>query len=135
MKFYFLSTALAVMTLFATTACKSTKQLDTAELPTTKMYKLSGSEPFWNIEVTDGGITFTQMGKDAVYFPAVAAKAGGSNRIYETSTTVDGKMMEMRIIMENKPCSDSMADKEYTYKATVSVNGKTYRGCGEEVTM
>lgn len=121
--------------LACTIACNGTKKIDTASSPTEKSYKLNGNEPFWNIEINNGGITFTQMGSEAIYFPATTAKAGGNNQIYDTSTTIDGKSMEMRIIMESKPCSDTMSDNEYAYKVTVSLNGKTYKGCGNEVAM
>ena len=134
MKYYLLNFALVMITIFCGTACNSSKKV-AETVGAEKSYKLSGNEPFWNVEITSGGITFTQMGQDAVYFPATVAKAGGSNRIYDTSTTKNGKTMEMRIIMEDKLCSDTMADKSYAYKATVTLNGKTYQGCGEEIAM
>lgn len=135
MKYYVLNLALVIVSFFSMTACNGAKKATTAEMPAGKSYNLSGNEPFWNVKIEDSGITFTQMGGDAVYFPASVAKAGGSNRIYDTSTTLDGRTVEMRIIMEDKPCNDTMADKTYSYKVTVSMDGKTYKGCGEEIVM
>lgn len=129
--------AFLLMTSFCFTACngaKKAKSTSTEMMKSTEVaYKLMGEEPFWNVNLNGGEITFERMGEETLVFPATMAKGGGSTKIYETSTMMNGKEKMMKIIIEEKGCQSTMADEYYNYKATVVIGSKTYKGCGEKL--
>lgn len=127
---------LIMFCFFVLTACNPAKKTK-ADMPTEERmsneangFLLKGNEPFWNVEISDREIVLSRMEKDDIYYPYYAPKQGGSSKIFETSTEVNGNISQLKIIVEEKKCNDSMADISYDYKATVIKDGKTYKGCG-----
>lgn len=113
---------------FGFSACKSTskgkgnlEQLNTATQETNpKEYlKLIGTEPFWNISVSEDKIVYTQMEGKAVEFPynIPDPSKNENERVYRT---VNGKGT-IRIQLLKQDCSDGMSDKVYPYKALVEM--------------
>lgn len=88
-------------------------------------FQALGTEPFWSVEVLDGQLRYSSPDNpDGTSFAAVGRKAGDA---YTYSGTMDGKAV-MLFILEGT-CSDGMSDTVYPYAATLTVDGKTERGC------
>lgn len=127
---------LFISCFLAFTACNNAKKakadMPMGEKKNTEVngFSLKGNEPFWNVEISDNEIILRQMEKDDIVYPYYPAKDGAFSRIFETSTEVKGKISQLKIIIEQKQCSDSMADMTYDYKATVVKDGRTMKGCG-----
>ena len=95
--------------------------------------RLIGNEPYWSVDITDTAISLKQMDKDELTYPYFEPKRSTSVMIYETSTDMDGRTSNLKIIVEEKECSDGMSDRVYNYKATVIKDGRTMKGCGEKL--
>lgn len=95
-------------------------------------FKGLGTEPFWNIELSNEFIVYKDMEGNTEIFPV--------NRIYKAQ---DANVQ--RIISENNHhqitltiaqqlCSDGMSDQEYDFKTEIEVSGKkvqmSQNGCG-----
>jgi uncharacterized membrane protein len=62
-------------------------------------FDVRGTEPFWAVEIREGG-----------------------------STTVDGQALAVTL-REDAACSDGMSDRAYPYAAVVVFGSETWRGC------
>jgi uncharacterized membrane protein len=103
---------LAVICMVATTGAAEAKD-----------YRAIGTEPFWDLTIGARSLTFDLMGMPKVIQKASKPRATKYGRIYWT------KRIQVAII-ENQPCSDGMSDYVYRDDVKVSVDGKTFIGCG-----
>jgi len=95
-------------------------------------FKIIGTEPFWNIEISENKITYIPLDGSKIDFPYNIPITNNINnqRVYKT---VNGNgSIEIKLIKGN--CSDGMSDKNYNYKAEIEIiqMKKTTRlkGCG-----
>lgn len=87
---------------------------------------LTGTEPFWNLEVEgETGLWTTPDNQPGTSF-AVARFAG--NNGLGLSGTLDGK--ELTATLTPGQCSDGMSDRSFPFVATIALGGETLKGCG-----
>jgi membrane-bound inhibitor of C-type lysozyme/uncharacterized membrane protein len=94
-------------------------------------FRAVGNEPGWLVEIDAARIAFTgDYGDTVVSTPAVAPEIiAGGRTTYHANT--DGH--ELRIEIEDRPCSDGMSDQEYPSAVTLRLDGRTYQGCGRRL--
>lgn len=99
-------------------------------------FKVSGTEPFWYMEVAAKTVMFRALGgTDTLYFeyakpiPAVGRPLS-FHQFYEFKNGEETATLSLRK-NETCPCSDGMSDNEYPYAAMLqfSKRQKAYEGC------
>jgi len=89
----------------------------------TQPYKALGTEPFWSLAIGPRTIVFEHMDLPKVSQATPKFRKTKYGRVYWT------RRISIAII-SNQPCSDGMSDYIYRDDVTVTVDGKTFRGCG-----
>jgi len=93
-------------------------------------FRATGNEPGWHLEIAAGrNIVFTTDYGNAVYtfslpMPVTDHKVGA------TSYKVLEQGHNLTVLLEVSQCQDTMSDELFGTKVTVTLDGKTYRGCG-----
>jgi len=92
-------------------------------------FRASGNEPFWSVLVTDSTITFHALGSDPVVFREFNVKQTPSGIRF----MADGPAVRGAFVLElvTEPCSDSMADVRFDFRASVIAGGVSYSGCAK----
>jgi uncharacterized membrane protein len=93
-----------------------------------------GTEPFWSLEVTDGGLTFDGLGMDPVETSLAARTAArGIPGRYGFAGWGEKETAGMHGIVRREACSDGMSDRLYglSLDLLVSADGgiSQYAGC------
>jgi uncharacterized membrane protein len=90
-----------------------------------------GNEPFWNLEIHPGRlILVTDLGETRTEMPYRDFEADPPTQIWRASA--DGETLE--VVIEQRPCADSMSDEEFEASATVTFNGEILQGCARLLT-
>jgi uncharacterized membrane protein len=95
--------------------------------------KATGTEPFWALTIILNKFIEFRSANDSLlvtvpYTNAALMKDRHSAR-YESATGKDDIIVEIMY----KNCSDGMSDFSYPLAVVVTVNGTTYKGCGEDL--
>lgn len=90
-------------------------------------YRAGGNEPFWNLELTDSTMYFTDIGTE------VTASAPQPDPVATTDgwrfeATSQGQPFVAEVTLAG--CSDTMSGRPFPHTVTVTVIGQTYEGCG-----
>ncbi|WP_298727687.1 hypothetical protein [uncultured Ferrovibrio sp.] len=96
-------------------------------------WRAFGNEPFWNLRITPEAIVLDRLGSLPLQYPSEPGEEQG-NRWSWNLAPPDGDQrnrLEMNIL--NTPCSDSMADRRYDYRAEGRFGGQELRGCAEKI--
>ena len=103
------------------------------ELARDRDFRAIGQEPGWQLELRKGSdIRFTyDYGKGTAVTPAPKPLVDASNgtRTYHAVTEAN----DLEVVIVPVTCADSMSGKQFSATVTVTLNGKPYRGCGEEL--
>lgn len=92
-----------------------------------KVFRATGNEPGWRLQVTDTKITFLDnYGQTRIEAPALPAETTAAFRQYAART--DGHELIVRIF--DRLCSDTMTGMPYPNEAVVVFDGKQLNGCG-----
>lgn len=84
-----------------------------------------GTEPFWSVEVTGEGMTYTTPDLPAgARIAATTSPESGGQRY---SGTLGGEAFGL--LVTPGTCSDGMSDIVYPYTATLTIGPRTERGC------
>lgn len=87
---------------------------------------LTGTEPFWNLQVEAGeGIWTTPDNTGGTQF--TVTRFSGNNGLGFTGI-LDGATFTATVTPGQ--CSDGMSDRTYPYVATIALGDETLRGCG-----
>jgi len=96
-------------------------------------FRAVGQEPGWQLEIRQGAeMRFTyDYGKDSVVTPAARVKVDSNTgtRTYHAVTEAN----DLRVEIVPVQCNDSMSGKPFAATVSVTFNGQTFRGCGEEL--
>ena len=92
-------------------------------------FRASGNEPFWSVLVTDSAITFNALGSEPLVFREFNVKETPSSVRF----VADGPVAQGALVLElvTEPCSDSMADVRFEFRASVVTGGVSYSGCAK----
>lgn len=91
-------------------------------------------EPGWLLEVREGrSITWLgDYGRTRVVVPAPAATGARARRTYDAVTEAH----RLRVVLETRPgrpCRDAMSGFPHPMTVTVTLDGRTYTGCGRDL--
>ena len=97
-----------------------------------------GTEPFWNLEISENSIRFKEVTADyEINISHVEpVKVMDANIKMYISVSEE---QEMKIIIEQKDCSDKMSNNKYSYQVKVELKKKnqtaitTFYGCGNYI--
>lgn len=121
--------------------CHSTKNYDLKKDKIEKVsknndsnayFKIIGTEPFWNIEISEEKISYSQIDGAKIEFPynLPLIDKFAETRIYKT-VNGNGSIL---IKLTKGSCSDGMSDKIYEYNAEVEIiqfkKTTKHKGCG-----
>ena len=103
------------------------------ELRRDRDFRAIGQEPGWQLEIRMGAdmrLTY-DYGKGTAVTPAARVEVDSSSgtRIFHA---VDGGN-DLRVVIVPVRCTDSMSGRPFTATVTVTLNGQTFRGCGEDL--
>ena len=110
---------------------------ETTDVADTNAYfQASGTEPFWNVRLSDTQIQFTSLGEGFEQFttpPVEPIRAMDANvKMYQAETESGRLVVEIR----QQPCINAMSGKNSPYQVSVSIQRGTdqestaFEGCG-----
>jgi len=83
---------------------------------------LTGTEPFWGVQIRKDRITLTRPDHPDVTVPNPGVSVSGEAASWEAG--------QMSITLKpQRWCSDGMSDRQYPYAATVKVGTEVLKGC------
>jgi len=90
-------------------------------------FRAIGQEPGWLLEITSGEeiLIVTDYGKERKSLPYVEPREDKAAR--KTVFQIDA---DTSVLIEGKPCTDSMSGESFQTTVTATLGGKTYKGCG-----
>lgn len=95
-------------------------------------FKIIGTEPFWNIEISEEKIVYTLMDESKIEFPYNTPVIDKSKDT-RTYKSVNGNG-SIEIKLTKGFCTDGMSDRDYNFKAEVEVikfkKVNKLKGCG-----
>jgi uncharacterized membrane protein/heat shock protein HslJ len=94
-------------------------------------FRASGNEPFWNVEISENQIVFSQLGQPKIAFPYVPPDILDKRRVY-LSSSKEPPQHRIKIALHEKRCIDSMSGEHFSFAAQVSLDGHKYAGCARE---
>jgi uncharacterized membrane protein len=87
---------------------------------------LSGTEPFWAIQITGEKASYSNP-EHPEGFAFTVTRFAGNNGLGFTGTLF---AEPITITLTPGQCSDGMSDRAFPYVATVALGAETLRGCG-----
>lgn len=95
-------------------------------------YRVTGTEPFWSLNIGSPYITYRSMEGDSLSFPYNKPK-GAAGRTEDWAQLYQLENQGWVLLRRGRtPCSDGMSDRDYAYTATVWLKGQLLDGCGEK---
>ena len=90
-------------------------------------FRAIGQEPGWLLEITSGEeiLIVTDYGKERKSLHYVEPREDKAAR--KTVFQIDA---DTSVLIEGKPCTDSMSGESFQTTVTATLGGKTYKGCG-----
>jgi len=90
-------------------------------------FRAIGQEPGWLLEIKNGEeiLVVTNYGRVRNLFPYVDPREDKAAR--KTVFQVDANTS---VLIEGKPCSDSMSGEAFDTSVTVTLGGQLFKGCG-----
>ena len=90
-------------------------------------FRAVGQEPGWLLEISNGKeiLVVTDYGQNKKSYPYVEPQEDKTAR--RTIFQVDA---ETSVLIEGKPCSDTMSGEKFQVTVTLTVSGQTLKGCG-----
>ncbi len=91
-------------------------------------FRALGNEPGWLLEVRDGGhLTFVgDYGARRVLVENPGAETRADATVYDAATP----QHRLRVVIRRQRCQDTMSGEAFEARVEVTLDGTTYRGCG-----
>ena len=90
-------------------------------------FRAIGQEPAWLLEITNGReiLIVTNYGQDRVSHPYVEPEEdkAAARSVFQIDA-------ETSVLIEGKPCTDSMSGESFDVTVTVTSGAQTLEGCG-----
>jgi putative lipoprotein len=86
-------------------------------------YRAYGNEPFWNIELSAGGLRLNRLGSESRTWTDVRERTVENGVRFEG----DGPPIELTLVRE--PCRDSMSGAYFGMTARLMLGAEVLRGC------
>jgi uncharacterized membrane protein len=92
-------------------------------------FRAVGSEPGWHLQISyDSIVLVTDYGESRHAFATPAPEAHTAERRSVYRTSAKGHVLEVRL--EGSECRDTMSGETFETTVTVTLDGRTLRGCG-----
>ncbi|QYC10183.1 COG3650 family protein [Brevundimonas nasdae] len=91
-----------------------------------KPVRAVGTEPFWRVDITRDGLTYTRVDQPTRRAPNRGVTVQGTVATFATSTDIKEALNVTLIATE---CSDGMSDRVYPLTARVEIGNDTLTGC------
>jgi membrane-bound inhibitor of C-type lysozyme len=93
-------------------------------------FRAVGNEPGWHLEIYTGEriVLVTDYGESRLEFAAPDPVSDQGART--TTYRVQDEEHDLTILIEGRPCQDTMSGEEFSAAVTVTLDGKTLSGCG-----
>jgi len=90
-------------------------------------FRAIGQEPGWLLEITNGEeiLIVTDYGKERKSLPYVEPREDKATR--KTVFQIDA---DTNVLIEGKPCTDSMSGESFEVTVTVTLGDGSLKGCG-----
>ncbi|MDP9197965.1 MAG: META domain-containing protein [Pseudomonadota bacterium] len=103
------------------------------ELARERDFRALGQEPGWQLEIRMGAemrLTY-DYGAGTAVTPAARVQIDPTSgtRTYHAVTEAN----DLRVVIVPVPCTDTMSGRPFAATVSVTLNGRTLRGCGEEL--
>ncbi len=95
------------------------------------LFRASGNEPFWNVQISESNIVFSVMGKPQLTFPHAHPELSDGRWVF-VSKIKEPAQHDIRISIIEKRCIDTMSGEHFSFSAQVSLDGNKYAGCAVE---
>lgn len=91
-----------------------------------------GNEPGWEVRIDPPNefVLKTNYGMETHTFPYVLPEVTPGVWTYQVAIGLGEEADKISIIVEEKPCGDSMSDEAFPFSVSVSHNGDSMTGCG-----
>ena len=103
------------------------------ELTRDRDFRAIGQEPGWQLEIRMGSeMRFTyDYGKGSAVTPAARAELDAKTGTRTFHATAEANDLRVEIVPVG--CEDSMSGKPFPATVTVTLNDRSFRGCGESL--
>ena len=102
------------------------ERMSSAQTPGDPGYRAMGNEPFWNFTFGESTIDFHQLAADS--FTVAVPEAESIPDGWRFTTTANDAPFIIEIAETR--CNDTMSGRPFPHTVTVTVDGRTVRGCG-----
>jgi putative lipoprotein len=86
-------------------------------------YRAYGNEPFWNVEVSYGGLRLNRLGSESQTWPTV------QEHTIENGVRYEGDGPPFMLTLVREPCRDSMSGAYFGVSARLVLDAEELRGC------
>jgi len=96
-------------------------------------FRATGNEPGWFLEISAKKqiVLVTDYGQKRYAFPDAKAPSDPHAQCNVLHAVNDEHRLE--VILESKPCMDTMSDEQFDTRVTVRLNDRELRGCGRSL--
>jgi uncharacterized membrane protein len=92
-------------------------------------FRAMGNEPGWILEIFHEKIVFiSDYGESRLEAPTPEASSDAKSGLTTYDTRADGRRLE--IVLEGRPCRDTMSGQTFQTTVIVRIDEKEYMGCG-----
>jgi len=139
-KFCILYCFLTVLLVFSCTPKQTTVTTNAVESKFNEksfdpIFKGLGTEPFWNISISDDFIVYKDIDGTIETFPISSINKAQDANVLLVRSISDKTQVDVKIVKQ--ACSDGMSDNEFEYKVNLSIlkNSEelTLSGCGNYI--
>jgi len=95
------------------------------------LFRASGNEPFWDVQITEVSIVFSELGNPKLTFPRAPPDISDDTRVF-VSKMNEPAQHDIRISITEKRCIDTMSGEHFSFTAQVILDDKQYAGCARE---
>jgi uncharacterized membrane protein len=86
-----------------------------------------GQEPGWDLEIDKSAMRLRyDYGQQELRVPAPSPARKGSTTTYEATSG----SRRLRVVIEERPCADTMSGAEFSRSVTVDIDNNVLKGCG-----
>jgi uncharacterized membrane protein len=96
-----------------------------SEIAQTDAIQATGTEPFWNVRINAGTLTYTTPEDQVGTRIPVERFAGNSGLAF--NGTLAGQQLDL--LVTKGDCSDGMSDRRYSFTATLRIGEEQRSGC------
>jgi membrane-bound inhibitor of C-type lysozyme len=96
-------------------------------------FRAVGNEPGWHLEIYTGDriVLVTDYGETRLEFASPSPQT--DQRARTTTYHVQDDSHDLTILIEGRPCRDTMSGEEFSSAVTLTLDGRTLRGCGRSL--